>query len=220
MESFDTVLAAARLGEEWAWARIYRDLAPRVAGYVRAHGAHDPEDTAGEVLLQVVRGLDGFTGDEHRFRAWVFTIAHRRLVDDLRRRARRPVVDVDDEVLSAVAGAGGDVHDDAEAALDEQRVVAALAELAPDQRAVLLLRIVGDLTIEEIAHALGKRPGAVKALQRRALRRLEGAYPFPVLQRFNRHEDEDQDARGDHDGRSRRAGHGAGHGSRPRQARG
>ena len=48
----------------------------------------------------------------------------------------------------------------------------------PDPRAVILLRIIGDLTIEEIARAVGKRPGAVKALQRRGLKRLEGAYPF------------------------------------------
>lgn len=215
MEPFEHVLAAARTGEDWAWERIYRDLAPRVAGYLRGHGASDPEDLAGEVLLQVVRGLEGFDGDEDRFRAWVFTIAHRRLVDDVRRRARRPVVDLADDVLVAVAGSGGDVHEEAEAALDRERVVAAIGTLPPDQRAVLLLRILGDLTIEEIAHAVGKRPGAVKALQRRALRRLEKAYPFPVLQRFTRHEDQDEDAGGDHDGRPRRAGHGAGHGSWP-----
>ena len=65
-------------------------------GYLRAHGAAEPEDLAGEVFLQVVRGLDRFSGAERDFRAWVFTIAHRRLVDDApprragRRRRRRP----------------------------------------------------------------------------------------------------------------------------------
>ena len=56
-------------------------------------------------------------------------------------------------------------------------------ELPPDQREVVLLRIIGDLTIAEIARAVGKRPGAVKALQRRGLRRLERAYPFGRLER-------------------------------------
>jgi RNA polymerase sigma-70 factor (ECF subfamily) len=129
------------------------------------------------VFLQVVRGLERFDGGEHEFRAWVFTIAHRRLVDDLRRRARRPVVAAPPDVVQRAAGAGGDVREDAAAALDEAAVRAAIAELPPDQRAVLLLRIIGDLTVEEVARAVGKRPGAVKALQRRALRRLEGAYP-------------------------------------------
>src|SRR5882762_7704961 len=91
MEAFGEVLAAARTGAEWAWGRIYGELAPSIAGYVRAHGAADPDDLTGEVLLQVVRGLERFEGDEAGFRAWVFTIAHRRMVDDARRRARRPV---------------------------------------------------------------------------------------------------------------------------------
>jgi RNA polymerase sigma-70 factor (ECF subfamily) len=56
-------------------------------------------------------------------------------------------------------------------------VRAAIDGLPPDQRSVMLLRIIGDLTVEEIARAVGKRPGAVKALQRRALLRLARAYP-------------------------------------------
>ena len=183
MESFESVLFAARAGAEWAWARIYEELAPPVAGYLRAHGAPDPDDLLGEVFLQVVRGLDTFSGPEPAFRAWVFTIAHRRLVDDVRRRTRRPAMAMEPDVLSDIAGAGGDVTEDAAASLDAERVHAAIAELPPDERAVLLLRIMGDLTIEQIAEAVGKRPGAVKALQRRALKRLEGAYPFPALQR-------------------------------------
>ena len=83
MDSFDNVLFAARAGAEWAWERLYAEYAARVAGYLRAHGAEDADDLAGEVFLQVVRGLDGFSGAEHQFRAWLFTIAHRRLVDDL-----------------------------------------------------------------------------------------------------------------------------------------
>ena len=48
----------------------------------------------------------------------------------------------------------------------------------------MLLRIIGDLTVEQVAVAVGKRPGAVKALQRRGLHRLEQAYPFEPLQRL------------------------------------
>ena len=130
-----------------------------------------------------MRGLPGFEGGEREFRAWTFTIAHRRLVDALRQRGRRPVDVAPGEVIEAAAGSGGDVPGEAEARISDARVRVAIDALAPDQRAVILLRIVGDLTIEEIARAVGKRPGAVKALQRRALRRLEGAYPFERPQR-------------------------------------
>jgi len=121
-----------------------------------------------------VRGLPGFAGGERDFRAWVFTIAHRRLVDELRRRSRRPV----DPVASVPERAGGDLREDAGVRLEDAAVREAIAGLPGEQQTVLLLRIIGDLTIEEIAAALGKRPGAIKALQRRALRKLQDAYPF------------------------------------------
>ena len=173
MGSYESVLTAARAGADWAWERIYADLAPVVTGYLRGHGAPEPEDLAGETFLQVVRDLPRFTGDERAFRSWVFTIAHRRLGDDRRRRGRRPVTPAADAMLESAAGAGGDVADEALERLSDGRVRAAMAALPDDQRAVLLLRILGDMTIEEIAEAVGKRPGAVKALQRRALRRIE-----------------------------------------------
>ena len=173
MDSFDNVLPAARAGAEWAWSRIYADLAPTVTGYLRAHGAAEPEDLTGEAFLQVVRGLDGFSGDERDFRSWVFTIVHRRLIDERRARGRRPADPAPPEDVERHAGAGGDVEREALGRIGDARVRAALAELPEDQRSVLLLRILGDLTVEEVARAVGKRPGAVKALQRRALQRLE-----------------------------------------------
>jgi RNA polymerase sigma factor (sigma-70 family) len=182
-DAFDDVLSSARAGAEWAWTRIYDELAPKLVGYLRAHGAADPEDLAAEVFLQVVRGLPGFSGGQAEFRAWTFTIAHRRLVDDLRRRRRRPVEAAPADVIARAAGAGGDVNDDADARMAHASIRAAIGELPPDQRSVVLLRIIGDLTIDEIARAVRKRPGAVKALQRRGLRRLERAYPFEHLER-------------------------------------
>lgn len=170
-EDFPEILDAARSGAEWAWAGIYRDVAPSVVGYVRARGAPDPEDVAGEVFLQVVRDLASFTGDEQAFRSWIFAVAHHRLLDDVRRRARRPLV-----VQTDVPDTGTEFDDTETRALRNlatERVVQVLGDLSDDQRDVLLLRILGQLTIDEVAGVLGKRSGAVKALQRRGLRAVE-----------------------------------------------
>ena len=183
MDDFDSVLVGARAGADWAWERIYRAFAPAVTGYLRAQNAAEPEDVAGEVFVQVVRDIDRFAGDERAFRAWLFTIVHRRLIDERRRRTRRPQVPVEPATLARVAPAGGDVREEALAGIEGERVRAILAELPPDQRTVLLLRIVGDMTIDEIATAIGKRVGAVKALQRRGLRRAAKAYPSEGPQR-------------------------------------
>jgi RNA polymerase sigma-70 factor (ECF subfamily) len=144
-----------------------------VLGYLRAQRARDPEDLTGEVFLQVVRDLHRFDGDEGEFRAWVFTITRNRAVDEGRRRARRPV-DLAPEV-PVVADESADVTTLVLDRAAETRVRHLIEQLRPDQRDVLLLRILGDLTVEETATAIGKSTGAVKALQRRGLAAVERA---------------------------------------------
>lgn len=170
--SFPGVWAAAVAGGEWAWEILYRDLAPTVLGYLRARGAQDPEDLLGEVFLQVVRDARSFSGGEHDFRAWALTIAHHRLLDDARYRGRRPVDPASDQVLLA-SSPTGDVETEAVGSLEVERLRRAVAELSPEQQDVLMLRLFGQLTIEEVASALDKRPGAVKQLQRRGLLALK-----------------------------------------------
>jgi len=170
-EDFVRVLQAARAGSEAAWTHIYKELAPGVIGYLRGQGSRDPEDLAGDVFLEVVRDLHRFEGDLTQFRSWVFSIAHLRLLDARRREGRRPVRPAVPELLSDKGGVG-DSEQEALAALGVERVERLLNVLSPDQRDVLLLRIVGDLSVDQVATALGKRPGAVRVLQHRGLARL------------------------------------------------
>ncbi len=171
-QSFAAVLAAARAGADWAWAAIYSDLAPPVRGYLRARGAAEPEDLLGEVFLQAVRDLASFEGGERELRAWILKIAHHRLIDDRRSRRRRPVEPAPDEVIEARAPPG-DAEQEALEHLGEADIVRLIAGLSTAQRSVILLRVLGDLAVEEVARVVGKRPGAVKALQRRGLARIE-----------------------------------------------
>ena len=167
-EAFPSVLEACRAGADWAWRQIYDDTAPALLRYIRLTGARDPEDLLGETFVRVVRALPTFVGDEQAFRAWVFTIARRRAIDEARARGRHPVFALTDEDLIA-NGARGDVEDDAFRSLAVQRVAIILQRLTRDQREVLMLRLLDGLTIEEIARVVAKRPGAVKALQARGL---------------------------------------------------
>src|SRR5688500_12934232 len=90
-ERCTAVLGAAREGSEAAWAEIYRELSPALLGYLRVSGEPEPEDALGEIFLQVARDIGGFEGSWPKFRSWVFTIAHHRMIDAGRRRSRRPV---------------------------------------------------------------------------------------------------------------------------------
>lgn len=167
--AFPQVLAAAQADAPWAYQRLFEWLGRPVAGYLRGQGAHDAEGLANDVFLKVFTNLADFTGDEQRFRSWVFAIAHNLLIDERRRLHRRPVV-VDDDIVDHPAPSSTEAE--AFARLGAERVRSLLDELSPDQRDVLLLRVVADLTVEQAAEALGKAPGAVKQLQRRGLASL------------------------------------------------
>jgi RNA polymerase sigma factor (sigma-70 family) len=153
--------------EEDVAAALYRELAPAVLGYLRSQRAPDPEDLLGEVFFHVARDVHGVRGDADARRRWVFTIAHHRLVDVWRRcAARPPTTDArlpDQPVLD-------DQLDSIDPALQ-----AAIDTLTEDQRAVVLLRFVADLSLEDVARITHRRVGAVKALQHRGLAALEHA---------------------------------------------
>lgn len=170
-EQFESILSAARTGAEWAWTDLYKSFAPSILGYLRAQAVPEPEDLTAEVFFQIVRSLGTFDGNESEFRSWIFVIAHRKIIDDHRSRKRKPADPSPVEVIEPRA-ATGNVEDEALRGLSDLRVRRLLAGLTPDQRDVLLLRILGGLSAPEVAAAMGKRTGAVEALQRRALAQL------------------------------------------------
>lgn len=166
-QQLDAVLRAAQQGQPWALRAVYDELAPRVHGYLRSRGAAEPEDLTSEVFLAVFPRLGSVTGGAAGLRTLVFSVAHARLVDDLRRRSRRePAVPYDPRTDPRTAPSS---EDEVVGLIATDRVRELLAALPDDQRDVLLLRIVSDLSVEQVAQAINRSPGAVKQLQRRGL---------------------------------------------------
>jgi len=89
-EPFAATLAAARAGDDDAFARLWRWAEPALLRWLRVVTPDGGEDVASEVWMSVIRALDGFEGGERDFRAWFFTIARRRAIDLARYRRRRP----------------------------------------------------------------------------------------------------------------------------------
>lgn len=183
--SGDDFVARLARGDEPTWADFYRQHAGRVAGYVRSKGATDADDLVGDVFAAAAERIHRFEGGEAELRSWLFTIAHHRLADDLRRRNRRatdPTEPSDLEGVDAAIREGADAIGDATARLDAEGALAMLSWVTDEQREVLTLRILGQLSIAETATVLGKPPGAVKALQHRAIARIQrqmGKGPYP-----------------------------------------
>lgn len=168
---FDDVLAAAKAGGAWALRSLYEELSPAVCGYAKGQGASDPEGIVNETFLRAFRRIGSFEGTAGRFRSWVFTIA-RNLVIDERRRLGRRFVETSPGHQDAEHPVASSAEETVLEAVGQDAVVALLRALPPDQCDVLLLRLVADLTVSEIAESVGRSVGAVKALQRRGLKRL------------------------------------------------
>jgi RNA polymerase sigma-70 factor, ECF subfamily len=168
---FPAVLVAATRGDEEAFGRLWRDLQPRLLRYFMVAAPAAAEDLASETWLAVVRGIDRFRGTEPAFRAWLFTIARHEVLDWRRRAARRPIEDLPATAL--VERAAPD--DPAATALEGFSTRAALAvvgTLPANQAEAIVLRVVGGLDVDQVASLMGKRPGTIRVLTHRGLRKL------------------------------------------------
>jgi RNA polymerase sigma-70 factor (ECF subfamily) len=146
---------------------IYRELAPAVLGYLRAHRIDDAEAVTQDVFLAVFSRISGVRGGEDGVRTLVFSIAHARAVDHHRAMARKPpTVEYETDKDPRMSASAEDL---AVIQAADDNVVSILSLLKDDHREVLLLRVLAEMPLERVATVMGKSVGAVKQLQRRAL---------------------------------------------------
>jgi RNA polymerase sigma factor (sigma-70 family) len=171
-EAFESTLVAAQAGAEWAFAQLYGEFNHRLLRYFAARAPDAADDLTAETWFGAAKALGEFRGDETQFRSWLFTIAHRRLADYWKQRPTRAESVDPSRLMDRVGTESADRRADEIMSADEavRRIV---RSLSPDQADVILLRVLGDLDVEEVASILGKRPGAVRALQHRALQKLK-----------------------------------------------
>lgn len=148
---------------------VYRTFSGAVLGYLKARGVDDPEAVTQDVFLAFFPKIGELSGGMQGAKSLVFSIAHARMVDYYRRVERRPGFTPYDPQEDVRSTASAEDH-----ALGHAGGAADLLEgLADDHREVLALRVVADLSIEQVAGIMGKSQGAIKQLQRRALQNLK-----------------------------------------------
>ncbi|WP_415948143.1 RNA polymerase sigma factor [Streptomyces sp. KLOTTS4A1] len=163
---------AAQGGDEAAFRAVYREVHPRLLGYVRTLvGDLEAEDITSEAWLQIARDIGRFDGDGDRFRGWAARIARNRALDHVRMRGRRPAVGGDESELTGKP-AESDTYGEAMEALATGRTMELIARLPQDQAEAVVLRVVVGLDAKSAAQTLGKRPGAVRTAAHRGLKKL------------------------------------------------
>lgn len=177
-DALEAAVFRARAGDEDGVRVLYRWLHVPLLRYLRHHVGADAEDVASETWMSVARLVHRFEGGPAEFRALLFAVARRRVVDQHRRNGR---------ALKLVRVAAGDELDQAgkqtptpaaeKVVLDnlstQQAIELLAAVLPPEQLEVILLRVVADLSVNDVARILDKAPAAVRASQYRAIHKLQ-----------------------------------------------
>ncbi len=162
-------LPAAVMGDDAAFARLYRDTQPRLLRYARVLVGSDAEDVTAEAWFQIARDIRTFSGELDDFRGWAARIVRNRAIDQVRARARRPIHSAGlDDLLERPGSL--DTESAAYENISTESAIALIATLPRDQAEAVLLRVVMGLDAPTAAKVLGKRPGAVRTAAHRGLR--------------------------------------------------
>lgn len=164
----EDAVEATRRGEGWAWELAYQAYARPLTGFLHLR-LRDREEVAEAVSETFLRGLgrcSGFRGDAVAFRAWLFRIARNVATDRLRAAQRRTPGTWDADPPDLLAGE----HSDGLISGEETAAVRrAMGRLDPDDREILWLRVCTRLSSAEVGEIVGKKAGAVRMQQQRAL---------------------------------------------------
>ncbi len=158
--------------DEQLWEDVYRRTYPKLFAYSRRRLAddHEADDVVAEVMARAIAGGDRYLPGDAGIDGWLFGICHNVLRERWRSRQRDAQWA---DLGPALVSPGDDGPLDQVLHHEERcRLVAAFARLEPDERDLLELRVTAGLGAEEVAEVLGKRAGAVRMAQSRALARL------------------------------------------------
>lgn len=190
-----TVVARAAAGSEEAWETLYVQAYPKLLAYARRRlpTVEHAHDAVAETMTRAVAAIGTWSGEGGGFHAWLYGIL-RHVVTDTQRTVRRerPARNAD------LPRGGGEPldhtqpHEPLLQTEDAVRLRAAYAGLNVDEQEILELRVVAGLPAEQVAHVLGRRPGAIRMAQSRALARLRR-----LLADQDRHRDRNHDVHPD-----------------------
>jgi RNA polymerase sigma-70 factor (ECF subfamily) len=161
----------SQAGDTDAFGSLYDAYVERIYRYIYFRVADDKlaEDITSLVFLKAWEKLDTYRVGASTFIAWLYRIAHNAVIDEY--RTRKVTVRLDDTQPTEIHHEDG-VDEKIDLQFESEHLRKALHELTEEQQQVLILKFVSGLSTQEIAEQLGKQPGAIRALQMRALQGL------------------------------------------------
>jgi RNA polymerase sigma-70 factor (ECF subfamily) len=171
LENERHLVLQAQAGHSEAFGQLYDAYMERIYRFVyfRVEDQQTAEDITSQVFLKAWSNLDRFQFSRTPYLAWLYTIAHNAVIDHY--RTRKVTTALDDVQLSQPDHSEV-VENEIDLTVEMQSVKSALQTLTDDQQKVLTLKFIEGMSNNEIARQLGKREGAIRALQMRGLQAL------------------------------------------------
>ncbi len=159
------VVCRAVNGDAQAFAQLYEENFDRIYRYIflRLGNQAEAEDLSQEVFVKALEAIGSYKWRNLPFASWLFRIAHNQMVDHMRKQTKAKEAALDDDSMTSAGEANP--ASIAEKELEIEELLDSVEKLSPAQREVISLRFGAELSIAEVARALGKSPGTVKALQ-------------------------------------------------------
>jgi RNA polymerase sigma-70 factor (ECF subfamily) len=172
-----TLVRRAQAGDAEAFGELYDHYVGVVHRYVhhRVGDRATAEDVTSETFVRALRRIDSLSYQGRDVGAWLITIARNIVLDQAKSSRYRLEVSTADMRDADTATDGPE--DAVVQRLTNEVLVECLRTLGPEQQECLALRFLHGLSVSETAQVMGKREGAIKALQHRAVRRLAGLLP-------------------------------------------
>jgi RNA polymerase sigma-70 factor (ECF subfamily) len=163
------LITRAKAGDQAAVTQIYERHAAGIYRYIycRVREAELAEDIRADVFVRMLEGIHRYEDRGWPISAWLYRIAHDRTIDSIRRQRKRPQVPIDAYECSCEGP-----EDKVSAQMDQEELRRTLNDLTKEQREVIQMRFMADMSIHEVAQKLGRTEGSVKALQYRGLQAL------------------------------------------------
>jgi RNA polymerase sigma-70 factor (ECF subfamily) len=162
-----SLIIRAQQRDQVALTQLYEENFDRIYRYcvIKIGDRTEAEDMTQQVFLNAIKSLPSYKFKGMPFSSWLYRIAHNQVVDYHRKRSRHALVPIDESIASGE----DDPSETAELRLEVEELARATQKLTPAQREVISLRFAAELSVAEVARAMGKSEGAVKALQHSAI---------------------------------------------------
>ena len=163
----ESLVQRAKEHDEAALTQLYEENFDKIYRYtvLKIGDRTEAEDMTQQVFLKAFKSISGYRSKGSPFSSWLFRIAHNQMVDYWRKRSKRTTVPLEETLVSS----NSNPSSEAERKMDIEGLVAATRRLTDMQREVVSLRFAGGLSVAEVAKAMGKSEGAIKALQHSAI---------------------------------------------------